>query len=38
MDREDNAKQTARAMKMNLKTLVDTARQAIAAINKPSTQ
>jgi hypothetical protein len=25
-------------MKMNLKTLVDTARKAIAAINKPSTQ
>jgi len=38
MDRENDAKQTAGAMRMILKTFVDTAREAIAAINQPSTQ
>jgi hypothetical protein len=38
MARENNAEQTAGAIKMILNTFVDTAREAIAAINKPSTR
>ena len=38
MNRQNDAKLTAAAIKMILKTFVDNARKAVAEINKPSTQ